>query len=104
MPVVFGHYAWLKEWKAETVKLAGSGVLIAPGFGLGAKHVSKSFEKLDDRIEAAQRRMPAFAAQYTSRPAVTQYAGLLYQAPKIRMPSEKDIIYWGVFVDWPSPD
>ena len=104
MPVAFGHYAWLKDWTAETVKLAGSGVLIAPGLGLGAKHVSKSFERLDEGMEAAQRRVPIFAEQYLSRPMVTEYAGLLYQAPRIRMPSEKDIVYWGVFVDWPSPD
>ena len=104
MPLAFGHYAWLKEWAGEKVKEAGSGIFVAPGLGLGAKHVSKGFEKLDDRIEAAQRRMGIFADQYKAQPAVTQYAGLLYQAPTMRMPSEKDIAYWGGFVDWPSPD
>jgi hypothetical protein len=104
MPVVFGHYAWLKEWEAEKVKEAGSGILVAPGIGLGARHVSRGFEKLDDRIEAAQRRMGPLADRHTPKPAVTQYAGLLYQVPRIRMPEERDIAFWGVFVDWPSPD
>ena len=104
MPVVFGHYAWLKEWEAEKVQEAGSGILVAPGIGLAAKHVSKGFEKLDDRIEAAQRRMGTLSDRYTPKPTVTQYAGLLYQAPKVRLPEEKDFLLWGVFVDWPSPD
>lgn len=104
MPVVFGHYAWLKEWEDQRVQEAGSGILVAPGIGLGARHVSKGFEKLDDRIEAAQRRMGPLSDPYAPKPAVTQFAGLLYQASKVRMPEEKDVAFWGVVVDWPSPD
>jgi hypothetical protein len=106
MPVAFGHYAWLREWENEKaeVKEAGSGIFAAPGIGLGARHVSRGFAKLDDRIEAAQRRMTILADQYAPRPVVTQYAGLLYQAPTVRMPTEADISYWGAFVDWASPD
>lgn len=106
LPVAFGHYAWLREWQSERadVREAGSGIFVAPGIGLGAKHVSRSFARLDDRIEAAQRRMTMFSDQYVSQPIVTQYAGLLYQAPKARMPTEADISYWGAFVDWASPD
>src|ERR1043165_7544873 len=106
MPVAFGHYAWLREWEHEKAEVteAGSGIFVAPGIGLGAKHVSKGFEKLDDRIEAVQRRMTVLEGRYAPRPVVTQYAGLLYQAPKVRMPTENDISYWGAFVDWASPD
>jgi len=104
MPLVFGHYAWLTEWQREAVLEAGSGIFVAPGIGLGAKHVSRGFEKLDDRIEAAQRRTSVFADQYAPLPTVTQYAGLLFQAPNIRMPSQEDIPYWSGVVDWHSPD
>jgi hypothetical protein len=104
MPVVFGHYAWLKEWQGENIKKAGSGLFVAPGIGLCARHVSRGFHKLDDRIEAVQRRMGPLSDRYALRPAVTQYAGLLYQTSKVHVPGEKDAPFWGVLVQWPSPD
>jgi len=101
---VFGYYAWRNEWQGVTVDLAGSGIFVAPGIGLSAKHVSKSFEKLDDGVEAIQRRSSILADQYAIQPAVTQYSSLVYQASTVRMPSEADSLFWRVMVDWYSPD
>lgn len=107
MPVLFGHYAWLKEWQTEErvkVDEAGSGIFVAPGVALTARHVSHGFEKLDERIEASKRRTSVFVDQYAVRPVITQYSGLLYQAPTARTPTPDQVRYWGVLSDWSSPD
>jgi hypothetical protein len=108
MPLLFGHYAWLKDWHAGTQKVevqeAGSGIFVAPGVALTARHVSKGFEKLDARLEAAQKRTTVFAEQYAIKPVITEYAGLLYQVPNGRMAAAEEVRYWGVTADWPSPD
>jgi len=96
-PLVFGHYAWTQETKK--VDEAGSGILVAPRLALSAKHVSKSIEKLDSRIEAVARRRTPFDSQYRVIKMRTKYSAQLYQVPR-----DDEIVGWGVDVDWASPD
>ncbi len=96
-PLVFARYAWLPE--STTVRDAGSGILVAPGLGLFAKHVSKSFEKLDARLEGQRRRATPFDQQYTIKKSIPEFATLAYQSL-----SEDVNRIWRVSVDWPSHD
>lgn len=99
-PVVFGHYAWL-EGEVAVVKSAGSGIFAAPRLGLSARHVSKSYENLDDQFDAARRRFTPLDDKHMQRIIDgTKYSTLLYQLP---------VGYNGPGsamgpLQWPSPD
>lgn len=95
--LVCGYYAWMDDTKK--VEEAGSGVLVAPGLALSAKHVSKSFEKLDDRIEAGRKRVTVMESQYQIRKGRSEFATMLYQAPL-----GDELMRWRVKADWPSYD
>jgi hypothetical protein len=67
---------------------------------LSAAHVSKGFERLDERIEAARRRFGTLAPQYSTRRIEPEYSTRLFQVPK----SEDERVEWVVDVDWQSLD
>jgi hypothetical protein len=87
--LTFGMYAWLPG-QAHDVKHAGSGVMIAPGLALGAKHVSKAMIGLDERYDSANPPKGDF------HPA---YGTSAFQAPRDGHP-----ILFGVTGTWTSPD
>jgi hypothetical protein len=99
-PAVFGHYAW-REGEVAVVKSAGSGIFVAPRLALSARHVSRSYENLDDQFDAARRRFTPLDTKHTKRIIDgTKYSTLLYQLPAS---------YSGPGsamgpLQWPSPD
>lgn len=99
-PLVFGHYAW-REGELSVVKSAGSGIFVAPRLGLSARHVSRSYENLDDQFDAARRRFTPLDDKHTHRIIDgTKYSTLIYQLP---------VGYNGPGsamgpLQWPSPD
>ena len=60
--LVFGFYAWTEE--TTTVDEAGSGILVSPGLALTAKHVTKSFSKLDSQMQAKIEQRTPLDSQY----------------------------------------
>ena len=80
-PLVFGHYAW-REGESCSVKSAGCGIFVAPRFALSARHVSRSFEQLDDQFDAARRRFTPLDSKY-DRHLInrTKFSTLVYQLP-----------------------
>jgi len=86
--------------KEQDIKLAGSGVFVAPQFCLGAKHVSASFETYDDQFDALYRRRSVLDDPYVMRTVErTKFSTMLYQVQPSREPIE-----WACAVDWASPD
>ena len=78
-PLVFGHYAWI-EGETRVIKNAGSGIFVAPRFGLSARHVSRSYEHLDDQFDALRRRMTIFDSKYKHRLVEgTKFSTQVYQ-------------------------
>lgn len=99
-PVLFGCYAWLEGEVQEKIEQAGSGIFVAPRFCLGAKHVSVSFEELDDQFDAAYRRRTPLDDPYMVRTVSgTKFSTLLYQVDPRRVRKE-----WACSADWASPD
>lgn len=98
-PLVFGYYAWGETEEKHRVWEAGSGVIVAPGLGLSAKHVSKGFQKLDPQFDAIERRRSPLDAQYQTIRVRTEYATLVYQ-----MPLGEEYVRWLPVVDWGSHD
>lgn len=97
--LVFGYYAWEDKEENRRVWEAGSGVIIAPGLGLSARHVSKGFEKLDPQFDAIQRRKSPLDPQYQTIRVRVEYAALVYQ-----MPDGGQELRWKPEVDWGSHD
>jgi hypothetical protein len=87
--LTFGMYGWLPG-QTHDVNQAGSGVMIAPGLALGAKHVSKAMIALDNRYDAANPPKGDFYPAYGTT---------CFQAPRFNEP-----IQWGVTGTWTSPD
>jgi hypothetical protein len=80
-PLVFGHYAWI-EGEIAVAKRGGTGIFAAPRLGLSARHVSQSYEQLDDQFDALRRRMTIFDSKYKHRLVdMTKYSTLVYQLP-----------------------
>lgn len=96
-PLAFARYAWVME--TEKVQHAGSGILVAPQLALSAKHVTESFDSLDEGIEARKRRRTHLDMQYRRVGATMQYANRIYQYP-----IDGEIIDWATLVDCPSHD
>jgi hypothetical protein len=99
-PLAFGHYAWVRDRVQAPVEEAGSGILVAPRLGLSAAHVSRGFERLDERIEAARRRFGPLEPQYARHPIEPEYSTMVFQIPE----AEDQRVEWAVDVDWQSPD
>ena len=97
--LAFGHYAWWDSDGEQKIEEAGSGILIAPGLGLTAKHVTKSFFKLDPQYDALQRRSSPLDPQYRVIKRKSEFASLVYQAPH-----DGGEMNWKAEVTWPSPD
>jgi hypothetical protein len=99
LPLIFGYYAWAESDEDRRVEEAGSGIFVAPRLGLTAKHVSKSFGKLDSQVAAIERRMTPLDPQYMIRKLKSEFATMVYQAAP-----QDDLVQWKVNVDWPSYD
>jgi hypothetical protein len=99
-PLAFGYYAWVKDQVQDPVEEAGSGILVAPRLGISAAHVSKGFERLDDRIEGVRRRIGPLEPQYATHQIQPEYSTMVFQVPQ----SEDARVEWVVDVDWKSPD
>ena len=97
--LVYGHYAWADLEGEQKIEEAGSGILIASGLGLTAKHVTKSFLKLDPRYEAFMRRSSVLDEQYRIIKRKPEFGGLVYQGP-----NEGREMKWKPEVTWPSHD
>lgn len=97
--LAYGHYAWPDMDGVQKVEEAGSGVLVAPGLGLTAKHVTKSFFKLDPQYDALNRRSSPLDPQYRVIKRKSEYASLVYQAHY-----DDDEVNWKPEVTWPSHD
>jgi hypothetical protein len=97
--LAYGHYAWADMDGEQKVEEAGSGVLVAPGLGLTAKHVTKSFFKLDPQYEALHRRSSPLDPQYRVIKRKSEFASLVYQAPY-----DGGEMNWLPEVTWPSHD
>jgi hypothetical protein len=97
--VVYGHYAWADMDGEQKVKEAGSGILVAPGLGLTAKHVTRSYFKLDPQYEALTRRSSPLDPQYRVIKRTSEFGCLVYQAPY-----EDREMTWAPEVTWPSHD
>jgi hypothetical protein len=100
-PIIFGQYAWAEE--TTEVQEAGSGIFVAPRLGLSAKHVSKSYWKLDSRFEGLQRRRTLFDAQYGKEKMLSEFAALVY-SPMWSAQFGDEPVHWGVKTDWASYD
>lgn len=99
-PLVFGHYGW-REGEVCKIESAGSGIFVAPRFGLSARHVSRSFEHLDDQFDAARRRFTVLDSKHTRRLIdVTKFSTLVYQLP---YGYDRPGAAMGPLT-WPSPD
>lgn len=78
-PLAFGHYAWIED-EIAVVKRAGTGIFVAPRLGLSARHVSQSYEQLDDQFDAIRRRMTVFDSKYKHRLVENpRFSTLMYQ-------------------------
>ena len=78
-PLVFGHYAWI-EGEIAVAQRAGTGIFVAPRLGLSARHVSRSYEQLDDQFDAIRRRMTVFDSKYAHRLVEgTKFSTQVYQ-------------------------
>jgi hypothetical protein len=98
-PLIFGYYAWGDSDEHQRVEEAGSGIFVAPRLGLTAKHVSKSFGKLDSQVAAFERRKTPLDPQYAIHKMKSEFATMIYQAAP-----PDDLVQWKVHVDWPSYD
>jgi hypothetical protein len=97
--LVYAHYAWADLDGEQKVEEAGSGILVAPGLGLTAKHVTKSFFKLDPQYDALNRRSSPLDPQYRVIKRKSEFATRMYQAPH-----EGGEVTWMPEVTWPSHD
>jgi len=97
--LVYGHYAWADMEGEQKIEEAGSGILVARGVGLTAKHVTKSFFKLDPQYEALHRRSSPLDPQYRVIKRKSEFASLMYQAPY-----DGEEMNWMPEVTWPSHD
>jgi CBS domain-containing protein len=97
--LVYGHYAWADLDRHQKIEEAGSGILIAAGLGLTAKHVTKSFFKLDPQYDALSRRSSVLDPQYRIIKRKSEFASLVYQGPYNG--AERN---WMPQVTWPSHD
>lgn len=97
--LVYGHYAWAGLEVDQKVEEAGSGIFVAPGLGLTAKHVTKSFFKLDPQYDAVRRRSTPLDSQYRVIKKRSEFGSLAYQT------TYKDAqVNWLPKVSWPSHD
>jgi hypothetical protein len=96
---VYGHYAWADMDGEQKVEEAGSGILVARGLGLTAKHVTKSFFKLDPQYDALHRRSSPLDPQYRVINRQSEYGTRVYQAPY-----EGDEVTWMPDMTSPSHD
>lgn len=99
-PLVFGHYGW-REGEVRTIESAGTGIFVAPRFALSARHVSRSYELLDDQFDAARRRSTYLDPKHVRKLVnKTKYSTLVYQLPYgYARPGDA----MGP-LEWPSPD
>jgi hypothetical protein len=97
--LAFGYYAWEDKDERRHIKEAGSGCLVAHGFGISAKHVSKSFWKLDPQFDALERRKSPLDPQYQTIRVMTEFASLIYQ-----IPHGEELVTWKPKVTWGSHD
>jgi hypothetical protein len=97
--LVYAHYAWADMDGDQKVKEAGSGILVAPGLGLTARHVTRSFFKLDPQYDALSRRSSPFDPQYQVTKRKSEFASLMFQGPY-----EGAEVNWMPEVTWPSHD
>jgi hypothetical protein len=103
--LVFGVYAWADKDERHQVKEAGTGVFVAPGVGLTARHVAQSFRRLDSRSDSWDRRKSPLDSQYRTFSVTSEYAALVYQVTgNAHLPPEEKQIRWKVNVNWPSHD
>jgi hypothetical protein len=109
--LVLGYYAWTANgyglakdgeqgFEKNQVKDAGSGVLVAPGLGLTARHVGRGFEYLDDQFDALNRRKTSFDDQYTFKKVEPEFATMVYQLPTYK----GELVAWHADVGWCSAD
>jgi hypothetical protein len=94
-----GLYAWADTDDKQTVEEAGSGIIVAPGLGLTARHVTKSFAKLDPQHEAFTRRASPLDPQYRVIRRRSEFAALIFQGPE-----DGAEVTWMPEVTWPSHD
>ncbi|MFA6958642.1 MAG: serine protease [Thermoanaerobaculia bacterium] len=87
-PLVVGMYPWVPDEHQE-IRDAGSGVLVAPGIALTAAHVTRSFLRMDSRVDPSRRRKGTFVPQYTT---------MLYRPSEISPIAT--VVNWAVDVDW----
>jgi hypothetical protein len=95
--LAFGQFAWLPE--TTRVEDAGSGILVAPRLALSAKHVSTSYARLDDGLQARARRRTPFDPQYQRTISRAEFATLIFQ-----FAAGAENVSWGVKFDVPSYD
>lgn len=98
-PLVFGLYAWADTDQYQRVEEAGSGIMVAPGLGLTARHVTSSFSKLDPQVEALIRRRTPLDPQYRVQRVKSESAALVFQEPL-----QEEPVTWKLKVTWASHD
>ncbi len=115
-PLLFGQYGWIPAGTEvdpddqKPVKVAGSGLFVAPRLGLSARHVSRAYRRLDPSMEAEARRFTPFEPQYRINKRITNFATMLYQVPYGPLSygrteyDNEDLVQWRSIVDWASPD
>lgn len=94
-PLLFGYFAWPNSDERLTIKEAGTGVFVAPRLALSARHVAKSFEKLDPQFDALNRRKSPLDSQYQRKRVVSDFASMIYQPTRWNpSPEGEDQILW----------
>jgi hypothetical protein len=104
--LLFGCYAWTQDESKKRVLDAGSGIFVAPGLGLTARHVTQGFNRLDDEFEAFRRRSTPLDPQYAPRKVLTPgYREMVYQiSGRGVLAAPHEASFWQVSLDWPSKD
>jgi hypothetical protein len=93
--LLFGIFAWPDADETRMISEAGSGIFIAPRFGLTARHVVKSFERHGHQSEALNRRQSILEPQYVGRIRQSDFPSMIYQVPQFNAsPVDEEQIKW----------
>lgn len=106
LPLVFGCYGWTQDGSRRQIREAGSGIFVAPGLGVTARHVTESFRRLDEAFGGLDRRATPLDVRHAPRKVLEpSYREMIYQISgrgELAVPREAS--FWQVSLDWPSHD